>query len=318
MGDSDDSTIFLTNIKETLQATDKEAQNLPACLIIQGGELNGTIYDLKPLGINEVRSITIGRNPENEISLDFQGVSRKHLQIDIKGLNEALTDISVTLVDLGSKNGTYLNEQKLEGSKLLQKGDIIKVGPFALKYIPHGDSERLTYDKLNQDAVTDGLTRCYNKAYFNQHCEMEVKKSKALGTPLSLILFDLDHFKKLNDTYGHDAGDYTLKELSQLIRNGGVREGDIFARYGGEEFVVLLPHTNLKQAFEIAERLRLLVAEHDFLYDGKKLPVTSSVGVADFRQGVETGTDLFKRVDAALYKSKEGGRNQVNFYKAAA
>ncbi len=103
--------------------------------------------------------------------------------------------------------------------------------------------------------------------------------------------------------------------MAQLIRNGGIREDDVFARYGGEEFVVLLPKTKIKQSFEIAERLRKLVENHEFMYDGKRLPVTASIGVADYRQGVLTGTDLFKRADESVYKSKQGGRNQVNFYR---
>jgi two-component system cell cycle response regulator len=136
------------------------------------------------------------------------------------------------------------------------------------------------------------------------------------GNPLSLIVFDLDHFKNLNDGYGHDAGDFVLSDMAAIIRSNGVRDQDVFARYGGEEFVILLPKTNLKQAFEIAERLRKLVEGHEFIYDEKRLPVTASIGVADYRQGVATGTDLFKRADEAVYKSKQGGRNQVNFYRA--
>ena len=133
--------------------------------------------------------------------------------------------------------------------------------------------------------------------------------------PLSLIIFDLDHFKNLNDTYGHNAGDFVLKELADLIHKNGTRKNhDTFARYGGEEFCLLLPETNIKQAFEIAQRLRQLVEEHKFIYDDKELPVTTSMGVADYREGVFNGDDLFKRADKAVYKSKEEGRNKVSFY----
>jgi two-component system cell cycle response regulator len=190
------------------------------------------------------------------------------------------------------------------------------VGAISLKYLPKGDPDRLTYDKLHMDANTDGLTQIFNKMYFNRALDLQVKKSRVTGKPLALVIFDLDHFKGLNDNYGHDAGDYVLKEMAGLLKENGIREGDIFARYGGEEFVVLLPDTNLKQGFEIAERLRRLVEQHQFVYDGKRLPVTASIGIADYRQGVNVGVDLFKRADEAVYKSKEGGRNQVNFYKA--
>lgn len=299
---NDDTTIVLKDIRAALLASEKEAESKPAALLVVGGDLNGTLFDIKE------KTISIGRNADNQIALEFNGISRYHFKV------HASADGHV-LEDCGSKNGTYLNNKKIEEITPLHKGDIIKVGSIALKYLPQGDPERLTYDKLNLEANTDRHTGCYNKTYFNNKITLEVNKSKVTGDPLSLVIFDLDHFKKLNDSYGHDAGDYVLKEMAQLIRVGGIRENDTFARYGGEEFVILLPKTNIKQSFEIAERLRRLIETHHFLYDGKKLPVTASIGVADYRQGVNTGTDLFKRADEAVYKSKEGGRNQVNFYR---
>lgn len=298
----DNATLVITDIKAALAAADKEAEAKPACLLVVGGDLNGTIFDL------EDGETVVGRNPDCTIPLEFQGISRQHFKITVNN------DIA-TVSDMGSSNGTFVNNKKIEGSPELSKGDTIKIGSIALKFLPKGDTERLTYDKLQEDANTDGLTKCYNKMYFNNKLDLEVKKSKVTGQPLSLIIFDLDHFKHLNDNYGHDAGDYVLAEKAELLRDNGIRKGDVFARYGGEEFVVLLPNTNLKQAFEIAERLRKLVEQHEFIYEGKRLPVAASIGVADYRQGVNTGTDLFKRADSAVYKSKEGGRNQVNFYK---
>lgn len=303
MSDDNNATMVITDIKAALQAADKEAAEKPACFLVVGGELNGTIFDLLD------GETIVGRNPDCTIPLEFQGISRKHFKVIIQGENAKLSD-------LGSSNGTFVNNQKIESEVDLTKGDLVKIGSMALKFLPKGDTERLTYDKLHEEANTDGLTKCYNKMYFNNKLDLEVKKSKVTGVPLTLIIFDLDHFKKLNDNFGHDAGDYVLKEMASLLRENGIRKGDIFARYGGEEFVVLLPKTNLKQGFEIAERLRKLVESHQFTYDGQRLPVAASIGVADYRQGVNTGTDLFKRADSAVYKSKEGGRNQVNFYKA--
>lgn len=302
---SDDSTIVLTDIKAALQAAENEAREKPAAMLAVGGDLNGSIFDLLP------GESTIGRGAECTVCLEFEGISRQHMKLVVK------EDGRVGVLDMNSRNGTFLNNQKLDKPTALKKGDIIKIGTIALKFLPKGDPERLTYDKLQLEANTDGLTQCYNKTFFNNRIDLEVKKSKVTGDPLSLLLFDLDHFKNLNDSYGHDAGDYVLKEMSRLVRENGVREGDIFARYGGEEFVVLMPNTNLKQGFEIAERLRALVEEFKFIYEEKRLPVTASVGVADYRQGVETGTDLFKRSDDAVYKSKDAGRNQVSFYRAS-
>lgn len=300
---SDDSTVVITDIKAALASADKEAQQKPAALLVVGGDLNGTIFDLK----DEVT--TVGRFPDNSIPLEFNGISRYHFKVSEAGSDQ------YSVEDAGSKNGTFLNNQKIEGTVALKKGDMIKVGSMALKYLPKGDPERLTYDKLNLEANTDTHTGCFNKGYFNNSIALEVKKSKVTGEPLSLILFDLDHFKHLNDNYGHDAGDYVLKTMAEVIRSHGSRDNDVFARYGGEEFVILLPNTNLKQAFEIAERLRKLIEQTDFIYEEQKLPVTASIGVADYRKGVATGTDLFKRADNAVYKAKEGGRNQVQFFR---
>ncbi len=299
---SDDSTVVLTDIKAALASADKEASDKPAALLVVGGDLNGTLFDLIQA------ETTVGRTADNTYPMEFQGISRHHLKV-------TLTKDQAYLEDMGSKNGTYLNNDKIEGQVAITKGDIIKMGAVALRYIPQGDPERLTYDKLSMEANTDGHTGCYNKTYFNNKIELEVKKSKVTGDPLSLILFDLDHFKNLNDNFGHDAGDYVLKEMASIIRKNGVRELDVFARYGGEEFVILLPKTNLKQGFEIAERLRKLIEEHKFLYESKRLPVTASIGVADYRKGVVIGTDLFKRADSAVYKSKDNGRNQVTFFR---
>lgn len=304
MSNDENATLVITDIKAALSAADDEAASKPACFLVVGGELNGTIFDLL-----EGETI-VGRNPDCTIPLEFQGISRQHFKVIVNANDE------VGVQDLGSSNGTFVNNKKIEGVVNLSKGDMVKLGSIALKFLPKGDTERLTYDKLHEEANTDGLTKCYNKMYFNGKLDLEVKKSKVTGNPLSLIIFDLDHFKHLNDNYGHDAGDYVLKEMAELLRDNGIRKGDIFARYGGEEFVVLLPKTNLKQAFEIAERLRKLVETYQFTYDNKRLPVTASIGVADYRQGVNIGTDLFKRADSAVYKAKEGGRNQVQFYKA--
>ena len=302
---ADDSTVVLTDIKAALNASEKEAAEKPAALLVVGGELNGTLFDL--IG----KEVTIGRHAENTVPLEFSGISRFHFKITCQSETEHL------LIDAGSKNGTYLNNNKLEKEHLLQKGDTIKIGSIALRYLPKGDPERLTYDKLKHDANTDGLTGCFNKSYFNNRLDMEVKKSKVSGRPLSLIIFDLDHFKKLNDKYGHDAGDFVLKKMAEVIRVNGVREEDTFARYGGEEFVILLPNTNIKQGFEIAERLRKLIEEQEFIYEKERLPVTASIGIADYRKGVSDGTTLFKHADEAVYTSKSNGRNQVSFYRAA-
>jgi two-component system cell cycle response regulator len=307
---SDDSTVLL-DIHSVIKQGELEAQGTPPALVIQGSYLNGTIFKLTQ------NQVIIGKSSENQIVLDFDGISRQHCRVLVKNLDDSHESQSCIVEDLQSKNGTYVNAIKLLNSYELKKGDLIKIGPISLKFIPQNDPEILAYDSLHDSATRDGLTGAFNKAYFNQQLELEFKKVQTTGKPLSLIIFDLDHFKKLNDTFGHDAGDFVLKELAALISTMGVRETDIFARFGGEEFVILLPQTNIKNAFEIAERIRKSVQDHNFLYNGRELPVTASVGVSDYRQGVFTGTDLFKRADQAVYLSKTNGRNQVNFFRPA-
>lgn len=304
----DNSTIVITDIHKALESADQEGADTAAALLVIGGDLKGNIYDLLP------GSYKIGRGADCEIQFEVDGISRNHFKIDVDTTGEI-----VKIQDLESRNGTFLNDDqnKINGQIELRQGDVIKFGKIQLKYIPKGDNERLTYDKLNMEANTDRHTGCYNKVYFNNALEKEFKKAQAAGSPLSLILFDLDHFKKLNDNYGHDAGDYVLKELANVIRKRGLRAADVFARYGGEEFVILMPKTNLKDGFKLAETLRRAVEAHEFIYDKKRLPVTASIGVSDYRSGVNESVDLFKRADEAVYKSKENGRNQVNFYKAS-
>jgi len=279
-----------------------------ACLLGLEGSVSGQIFDL-PSGIS-----TFGRNPENTFTIEAEGISRRHFLIEVTENNNETT---VHIKDLGSSNGTYVSEKKVNSqlSNILQKNDKITAGKVAFRFIPKGDPDRLAYDKLAMAAHIDKLTESFNKAYFLEHLETEIKKSSRSGQPLTLIVLDLDFFKKLNDTYGHHAGDFVLRELSLLVKKQGLRDGDIFARYGGEEFVILLPKTNLKQGHEIAERIRKLIETHHFNYEGKKLTVTSSLGLADFRPGVVNGTDLFKRADKAVYQSKEKGRNQTNFFR---
>jgi diguanylate cyclase (GGDEF)-like protein len=302
MEDDDHSTHIITDIKAALASADKEAEMLPAALLIIGGDLNGTLYDLE-----DNREYNLGRSINNEITLEFDGISRQHSKI--------IVGDTVTLVDAGSKNGTYLNNNKIETQVILKKGDIIKIGKIAFKFLPKGDTERLTYDKLQMEANVDKWTGAYNKTYFNKALEQEVKKSKISGEPLSLVVIDLDFFKRVNDDYGHDAGDYVLKAMADIVLKSGIRNNDVFARYGGEEFCILLPGTNIKQSFAIADRLRVSIQDFKFMYDGQELPVTASIGVSDYRQGVNTPQDLFKRADKALYNAKENGRNQVQYFR---
>jgi diguanylate cyclase (GGDEF)-like protein len=296
---SDDSTVLARSSQTGLAAAAREASGKPAALVVIAGELSGTLFDL------DAEEISLGRSDATDIRLEFVGVSRRHLVLVGEGGGFSARD-------LGSKNGSFVNDRRITEATPLRKGDVLRVGPVSFKYIPQGDPERLAYDKLKDRTQIDRFTGCYNKSHFIERAELEVAASRRKSTPLSLLVLDIDHFKAINDSHGHDAGDSVLRELAGLIRKHGVRTNDLCARYGGEEFVILLPGTALASALEIGERLRGLVEKHDFAYQGRPLPVTVSIGAAARDTDITGGAELFRRADAALYEAKRAGRNRVH------
>lgn len=167
------------------------------------------------------------------------------------------------------------------------------------------------YKKMKDLASVDDLTKIYNRFFFFNIFNNQLEKLKENGYYFSLIMFDLDHFKNVNDTYGHDIGDYVLNETCRVVEKS-LRGDDIFARIGGEEFLISLPHTNLEEAFAIAQRIRQSIENHRF----KTIPkLTISLGVA-FANKPIVSTELLKRVDVALYKAKKEGRNRVIAFKS--
>ena len=216
--------------------------------------------------------------------------------------------------DCKSTNFTFLNDKKLDpGVPMeLKKEDMIKIGSTILKYLPAGELEIFMLGSLENAAHTDPLTKAYNKGYVMESLEAEFKRARALHQEFALIIFDLDFFKKINDNYGHDAGDYVLKEVAQIVRTKILPKKAIFGRFGGEEFMILLPGSGLQEAAGVGESLRNTIEKHAFTYDGKKLPITTSVGVAEMTADVDQPTMLFKLADKAVYQSKHGGRNRVS------
>lgn len=164
---------------------------------------------------------------------------------------------------------------------------------------------------LTELATVDGLTGVFNRREFNRRLTIEIERSRREGYPISLLMVDIDHFKKLNDTYGHQSGDDALRHVSGLIK-AEVRPGDLPARYGGEEFAVILPYADSNDAFVVAERLRNLIATEDIaIQGGQRVNVTASLGCATFPVDAQTEDALMTMADAALYKAKKNGRNRV-------
>lgn len=250
----------------------------------------------------------IGRSPTVHICIDDPSVSRIHAGV------VQTSDTDVVLVDLNSRNGTWLDDKKIPSNEPLSLGDNqrIKVGTAVFKYLAPGNIEYLSNKYLYESAQKDAMTSAYSRGALEQLGPDSVKKAAALQSPLSIILLDIDHFKSINDDHGHLCGDSVLIELVRLIQQELLRTEDYLARYGGEEFVVILTNTSLPQAMDIAERIRQRIERHLFECPEKKVPVTVSLGVADVHNFSEKWEELLKRADGALYSSKRGGRNSVH------
>jgi len=168
----------------------------------------------------------------------------------------------------------------------------------------------LLYAETKELAITDGLTQLYNKRYFLEIFEKEFERAKRSNLDFCVILMDIDHFKAVNDTYGHLQGDSILKEVAEIMRES-IRKIDFPARYGGEEFIIIAPNTKMEEMLEVAERIRKFTASHEFKGSPSPLKITLSLGVAAMPRNLENAFDLIKMADDALYLAKDSGRNLV-------
>lgn len=272
------------------------------CLVVIGGDLNGQIFHINRQQIRE------GRSPDCEIPLDYKGISRIHFALLTNG-------IKVEIVDMDSSNGTFVNDKKIDTRIPLKSGDIIKIGHLAFKYISKNSPDLQIHKRLGEQAIKDGLTGCFNKKYLFESLDREIVNSFKGQESLSLVVIDIDFFKVLNDTHGHDAGDFVLKELALIIRDNHLRHRDIFARFCGEEFVIVMLNAGLSISTKWAEEVRRNIEAYDFFYGNRMLKITVYIGIAHFNaRTIFEAKDLFISADKALYQSKETGRNKVSWY----
>ncbi|TAK06252.1 MAG: GGDEF domain-containing protein [Candidatus Manganitrophaceae bacterium] len=279
----------------TRRRIDRTQFNLP-CLVIVAGPSLGEKFPLTQ------ERIIIGRHREAEIWINDESISRKHAEVISK-------ENRLFLRDLGSKNGTYSNDRKIVEIEL-KDGDLIRIGDATLKFLGPNNVEQFYLDALSERAKRDSLTGLFNKQTFHTCLERIFVRCRDLGEPLSVAMIDLDWFKRINDQWGHPAGDFVLKEFSNLIKPG-IRPTDLLARWGGEEFGLILPHTTVKEAAIAAERIRSRVAGHPFLFEENRLPVTISIGLAERTEGDTKMEPLIARADKALYQAKQEGRNRT-------
>lgn len=248
----------------------------------------------------------IGRSETCQVVLEAESVSRRHCSLLVVGHE-------VHLLDLASTNGTWVNGRRLQAEEpvLLEVGDRIELGEIVYKLLRQGDVEAAYLEELQRLAITDVLTGAYNRRYLIEHLEKEVARAHRHERPLALLLFDVDHFKQVNDRYGHLAGDRVLEEIGARLRAKFLRKGEIFARFGGEEFVVVLTETEAEEAREAAERLRAAIGGEPFAVEGNSIPITVSVGVAVLGPTVPTSRALLGVADENLYRAKREGRDRV-------
>jgi len=296
--DEDADATMVASLGELQEELKKRKPRDRACLVVIAGQNVGEMYRI------EGPETVVGRASNANVRLSDDGISRRHARIVQEGA-------ILFIEDLNSANGTVVNGVTIS-RQALQDGDKIRLGPTTiLKFEYQDEIEEDFRQKMYDAALRDGLTKAYNKKFFLDRLETELAYAKRHKADLSLVLFDVDHFKRVNDTYGHLAGDAVLVKLAKLTQSA-LRQEDVFARYGGEEFAVICRGVKLPQAGVLGERLRAGVEGAVFEYETQRLPVTISVGVAAFPNSpVDTTTQLIGCADEALYEAKRCGRNRV-------
>ncbi len=272
------------------------------------GDDTGYLVRLYPLAVGEGvialprEGAVIGRDSDCGIVLEDTDVSRRHASIEL--LNDAYV-----FRDLSSRNGSTVNDRRVAEAPL-QSGDRIGIGKAILKFLRGYDVEKQYHETIYAMTISDALTGVPNRRFLMEALRREIVRSYRHRRPLSVAMIDIDHFKKVNDRYGHMSGDAVLREICARFR-ASVRADEVFARYGGEEFALVLPEATPEQARELAERLRGLAAAKPVVVNAATIPVTVSIGLA-FTQGEDaTAEDLLARADRKLYDAKTTGRNKV-------
>lgn len=249
---------------------------------------------------------SIGRSRENDVRLEDTSLSRKHARI-IKDSDSFIVE------DVGSRNGTFVNAIRVDKATL-KDGDRVGLGTdVTCRFQLVDEDEYDLLQRVYESSINDGLTGMYNRKYIDERLNAEVAYAQRHGEPLSFLLLDIDHFKLVNDTYGHAAGDAVLRAVAFALRSA-LRTEDVLGRFGGEEIAVIARGTPLSSAARLAERLRQVVAQLKVTSEQKTISVTVSAGVASLsccKASQPTRELLFEIADNRLYRAKANGRNQI-------
>ncbi|MCY4443296.1 MAG: GGDEF domain-containing protein [Proteobacteria bacterium] len=291
---------------EQMSSIGSTRRNKASCLVQYNGEQLGKRFSME-------KNINIaGRSPQASLFIDEPSVSRRHAKFFVN-------QETATIEDLGSSNGSFINDKPVDKKCVIQNGDMIRLGAVLFKFFSSADMDNMVHDKIYRMVTIDAGTGVFNKKYLQDTLKSEFRVAQTYNQDIAVIYYDLDFFKKVNDNYGHEAGDLILKESAQLVKST-LRKQDVLCRYGGEEFVIILPETNAKIATELAERVRSRVENHVFKVDQRQpdgstktlaLQQTLSIGVAGLSSEMKAAKDLLEIADSRLYTSKQTGRNKV-------
>jgi two-component system cell cycle response regulator len=278
---------------------------------LRSGALDACFIHIYPTGPSMGRryalgaqAVVLGRGEGCDIRVNESSVSRRHARVEP-------VESGYAVADLGSTNGTFVNDRQTTGVRQLEDGDYLRVGNCIYRFLTGGNIESEYHEEIYRLTIVDGLTQLHNRRYLTDFLEREIARSRRHHRPLAVLMMDLDHFKVVNDDNGHLAGDYVLREMSARLRPS-VRREDLFARYGGEEFCLVLVETDLPEAADVAERVRAAIAAEPFRFEDAHLTVTLSVGVAITDGNEDLSPEgLLKLADDKLYAAKRAGRNRV-------
>ena len=312
-GDTDTDDIDLSPLHEsgmtqTFEHASKDRPGFPKALESEADVILIAHPESQRLGsryrISPGSTLEIGRSAAVGISLpEVMSISRKHARLRYLGP-------VVTIEDLGSTNGTYVNGQPVHGRTVLRSGDRFQTAAVHFKFLHEADVESAYHLAIYELVAKDGLTEIFNKRKFEEELQREFARAVRHQRPLSLVVFDLDEFKTINDNYGHLCGDFILKQVASLARDL-VRPEQMLARVGGDEFVILAPETGAEGAETLAAKIRERVDDYEHRYGDIKIPVSCSFGVAELNKAMAKPDDLYKAADEALLQSKRSGRNRV-------
>jgi two-component system cell cycle response regulator len=290
----------LSTTQVTLIDPERQSQlgRVGTLTVLQGADV-GAIMSL-PREVNY-----LGRDTQIEVTVQDDSVSRRHARISLR-------DGHYEVEDLGSTNGTYVAGAMVSGRVRLIDGVRVQLGNTIMRFGMQDEVERAASKRIYEMSVRDGLTGVYNRRYFDDRLSSEFAYALRHRTPLCVILGDIDHFKKINDTHGHPVGDLVLRRVAAELQ-ASVRTEDLVARFGGEEFVVMARGIDIEGGRAFAERMRAVVQRAVIMAESTRVPTTMSLGVAHTHNapGIMVAELLVEAADVALYAAKRGGRNRV-------